>query len=1219
MEYMELKEQIKSKVVILQEIDDNENLLKLGLDSLKIMRLVNQWRKKGIRVSYGELMQNPTLESWWKIIQTQENKALRKKEVVNKEKPIVLAEPFKPFSLTDVQYAYKIGRTDVQEIGGVGCHAYLEFLGKNIDPLRLEKAWNIVQYHHAMLRARFLEDGTQEIMENLYDKHIIVKDLRDCEDIEKSLVEIRESLSHRKLKVEEGQVAGVTLSILPNGKTVIHFDIDLLVADVQSLQILLRDLSLAYIGKTLSKESKNWSFQHYLEAQNNDEKYEKKQAQEYWSNRIKKLPFGPELPLEKEPSEITNVRFNRRIINIQKDEWDILQQRATENSVTPAMLLLSSYALILERWSRTKHFLINIPLFNRKTEYKGLEDVVADFTTLLLMEVDMREKKTFLELLNIIQRRIHEDMKHTAYSGVQVQRDLTRIYGEKQNIAPIVFACNLGNPLITTDFKKNLGELSYMISQTPGVYLDFQTYEDETGLMLAWDTIDELFPKGMIDNMINSFEELLHKLVKEDWNQQFDVLPQYQKEFIEKQKNIEPLKEAKCLYEDFLKNAKENPEKIAIIDTGEGIKISYSELKKEALCIASCIIEKNIRKEAIGISLTRGYKQAIAALGILLSGNLYVPVSLNQPKERRKLIYEKTGIHYAIVDERNFNSIEFPDETQIFKFENLVKENFLCELPKVFPEDSAYIIMTSGTTGLPKGAEMYHKGAYNTISDINNRFGISKEDSVLGVSSIDFDLSVYDLFGTFSSGGTLIMIPEERSRDAEFWINQVMKYNITIWNSVPVLLDMLLIQAEADNKKLPLKKVMLSGDWIGLDLPERVAKITDNCKFIAMGGATETSIWSNYIEVKLPIPEKWNSIPYGRPLAHQSYRVVDEEGIDVPFLVEGELLIGGEGVGTYHGDHELVKKKFIKDEYGVWYRTGDKGRFWNDGTIEFLGREDFQVKIRGHRIELGEIETKLKSIKGINKAVVESSDGKIGDKHLIAYLETNKRKEIPLFLKDDILQEKISRKWNVISKIDVQIQQEKIFDNSLKYGEWKVCKAMLEVLQEIGVFRVTRKYSYDDIINIGGIATTQKKTLYCWLEALIHYGFIKEEKGLYSVLENVDEIQIEMNIDLNKIDLYIERLKPYLPELLQGSKDPIEVYYAENKELSPNNLLECLPGSESTTNVLINQIQKLLKSSLEKVRILEVGTRDIKITKMILSSLKDKNIEYIYSDSSAFF
>lgn len=192
---------------------------------------------------------------------------------------------------------------------------------------------------------------------------------------------------------------------------------------------------------------------------------------------------------------------------------------------------------------------------------------------------------------------------------------------------------------------------------------------------------------------------------------------------------------------------------------------------------------------------------------------------------------------------------------------------------------------------------------------------------------------------------------------------------------------------------------MVSGDWIGMDLPERISLCTDKCKFIAMGGATEASIWSNYLEVKLPIPENWKSIPYGRPLSHQSYRVVDEKGLDVPFWVPGELWIGGEGVGTYRGDGKLVKEKFVRDAGNIWYKTGDKGRFWDEGTIEFLGRKDFQVKIRGHRIELGEIEAALRTIVGIKNAVVEPINSVGGEQHLVAYLETVPEIKEPLFRK----------------------------------------------------------------------------------------------------------------------------------------------------------------------------------------------------------------------------
>lgn len=146
------------------------------------------------------------------------------------------------------------------------------------------------------------------------------------------------------------------------------------------------------------------------------------------------------------------------------------------------------------------------------------------------------------------------------------------------------------------------------------------------------------------------------------------------------------------------------------------------------------------------------------------------------------------------------------------------------------------------------------------------------------------------------------MLPEQERRNADYWLEQVLKYQITVWNSVPVLLDMLLIRAESMKQKLPIRAVMLSGDWIGMDLPQRVAAWTEDCQFVAMGGATEASIWSNYQNVTLPMPKNWKSIPYGKPLRYQAYRVVDEYGRDCPYWAEGELWIGGFGVAKDIGE-----------------------------------------------------------------------------------------------------------------------------------------------------------------------------------------------------------------------------------------------------------------------------------------------------------------------------
>lgn len=512
-----------------------------------------------------------------------------------------------------------------------------------------------------------------------------------------------------------------------------------------------------------------------------------------------------------------------------------------------------------------------------------------------------------------------------------------------------------------------------MISQTPQVWMDFQSYEDETGLMLTWDTVDELFPENMIDDMMESFGKLLRTLITEEWNQKFDVLPEKRKKSIEEQTDIGELTEPGCIHETFMEWSKKTPDAVALVDTGKNISITYKELRDRVQSVAAAIIQYEIKDEPIAITLPRGYKQIEAALAILVSGNCYVPVSADQPEERRKLIHEKMGIKYVITSGQIRENIQWNEKIGVFCLEDMEKEAVLdeYEYPVVSPDSTAYVIMTSGTTGLPKGVEIAHKSAWNTICDINKRYAVNEKDVALAISAMDFDLSVYDVFGILGAGAKLVLLPDSEKRNAEYWHEQILKYGVTIWNSVPALLEMLLVVVEMKKEKLPFRVAMLSGDWIGLELPNKLSGLTNNCTFAAMGGATEASIWSNYQLVTLPLPKEWKTIPYGNPLKGQAYRVVDSTGKDCPNWVQGELWIGGYGVAKgYRENPKLTKEKFVVDKKGRWYRTGDNGRFWDNGTIEFLGRNDRQVKIKGNRIELGEIESALAGLPSVLSVIV---------------------------------------------------------------------------------------------------------------------------------------------------------------------------------------------------------------------------------------------------------
>ena len=430
--------------------------------------------------------------------------------------------------------------------------------------------------------------------------------------------------------------------------------------------------------------------------------------------------------------------------------------------------------------------------------------------------------------------------------------------------------------------------------------------------------------------------------------------------------NREPFNKMETLHGEFYENALKYPERIALIYENE--KVSYKMLRLYALRAANYMWQRGVRKnDRVVVILPRGIGQVAALLGILAIGAAYVPIAIKQPSARREKIIENVKPAFVLQDET------FLEETP---WSGCIENN---------PKDTAYIIYTSGSSGEPKGVEMSHAAATNTIEEILRIWNIGVEDSVLSISAFDFDLSVFDIFGLLAAGGTVILINEDDFRDPEVWEKLIKIYGITIWNSAPALLDMFLIMRK-NNHFDKLRLALVSGDWVPLYLPEKWYKVTSiNSQFVALGGATEGGIWSNYYCVS-KIDKSWNSIPYGQALPKQKYRIMDENFVDCGVNIPGELQIGGGSLANgYINDEELTMKKFITDVKGErWYRTGDRGMRWADGTIEFLGRMDTQVKIRGHRIELGEIESVLKSFLGIKEAVVVAQGDKY-HKELVAF------------------------------------------------------------------------------------------------------------------------------------------------------------------------------------------------------------------------------------------
>ncbi|MCI0544165.1 MAG: amino acid adenylation domain-containing protein, partial [Actinobacteria bacterium] len=346
----------------------------------------------------------------------------------------------------------------------------------------------------------------------------------------------------------------------------------------------------------------------------------------------------------------------------------------------------------------------------------------------------------------------------------------------------------------------------------------------------------------------------------------------------------------------------------------------------------------------------------------------------------------------------------------------------------VSAENLAYIIYTSGSTGRPKGIALRHTGVVNNLVDLNRSFGVGPEDRILAISSPSFDMCVYEVLGTLAAGGAIVMPEAALAKDPAHWAELIVRHRVTVWNSAPPLLEMLVnhVQNRPPLRPKSIRVAILGGDWVPVTLPDRLQALADDVRVIVLGGATEASIHSIVYPVDRTDPT-WRSIPYGRPMANQHAYILDAHREPVPIGVPGELHLGGIGLARGYFDRpDLTAEKFLPNPFRQGperiYKTGDLARYMPDGTIELIGRMDFQVKIHGHRMELGEIAAALKQHPAVRQAVVLAREDEPGDKRLVAYVVADgasppRPTELRNFLKDRLPRYMVPSAFAVLDKI----------------------------------------------------------------------------------------------------------------------------------------------------------------------------------------------------------
>ncbi|KAA8965444.1 non-ribosomal peptide synthetase [Mycobacterium sp.] len=940
--------------VSIDELERDTDLTALGLTSMMTAQVVEWAATRRRHLEFADLYAEPTLEHWQRLFDAAS------------PVPTSLASGSDTFALTALQRAYWVGRDAGQPLGAVGCQTYFELEGTTgIDCDRLGAALDALAGRHPMLRSMFPDADQGRVAAGTIHPPLRVHDLTGATDTacDHHLDVIRNRLRTHRFDIESGDTWRVELTRIP-GRCILHFAINLIIADLTSIGIFLRDLAALYRGEELPPVSAGVGRLRCAVTSSTP------------ADTAERLPEGPQLPRAVEH----DIAFRRRQHRLDPVAVATIDTACRAHAVTRAAVFLAAYTLVLRRWSSTDDFLVNVTTFGRPP---GVSDVIGDFTATHLYRAQLVEPAGFAEQARSVQRGLRAALR-APESTELLAAQLRRGTGHS-GLAPVVFTYAADSAVLAQRDIDTLGAVGAVVSMTPQVIIDNQITALGNDLIVSWDYRSGCFPPGVVEDMFDAYVAVLESLGDHDWSAPVAVaLPEHSRMIRQRRNATAVHRPGGLLHDRFREQAGTDPERIALRwAAGEfdgspyadpialaGPYVSYGMLDEYARRIAAALADRHAPGSIIGIRLPKGPAQVAAVLGVLMAGCSYLPIGVDQPPDRVDRICALSGLS-GLIGPRQLLDDATCSAPVVHDIEAMI-ECAPIEPVRVPPDSAAYVIYTSGSTGEPKGVRVSHAAALNTILDVNRRNNIGATDRVLALSALDFDLSVYDIFGPLSCGASVVTIAEQSRRDAFRWHVLLTEFAVTVWNSVPALLDMLLIAAgEQPGALASLRSVFLSGDWIALDIPARLRHVAPEARLVAMGGATEAAIWSNEFVVAEVDPD-WVSIPYGYPLSNQMFRVADSLGRDCPDYVAGELWIGGAGVALgYHNAPELTAERFVVDESGQrWYRTGDLGCYWRDGTLQFLGRADSQVKIGGHRVECGEIEHVLRGHPWVDNAAV---------------------------------------------------------------------------------------------------------------------------------------------------------------------------------------------------------------------------------------------------------
>lgn len=799
--------------------------------------------------------------------------------------------------------------------------------------------------------------------------------------------------------LEQSPLFRIALVELGPDENMVLIDMHHIVSDALSMKILAKDFLKLYSGDKL--DNLDIQYKEYSLWQNRlSQKQDYKKQEEFWCKLFENSRPVLNLPTDYARPRVKSYKGDNLRFEIGENEVLELKKIARENNSTLFMVLFSVYVIMLSKFSGQEEVVAGIPMAVRRR--KEFEEIMGIFANTLPFVARIDGEMNYIDLLQQIRQMtldMHENQDFQFEDLVEklnIKRDLSR-----EPLYDVVFTFqNADNQEAEVeDFLVEEYESKYKTSKFD---LKLIGIEYEKSILFELEYATDLFKQETAEKIRGMYEQILRQIIQSDriLIKHIDILEEKEREWILNEYNNTSIhfENEKTINRLFEEQVEKTPENMAVILGNE--KISYRQLNEKANRLARMLVEQGAGKgTVVSIMLERSIDLIVGIIAILKSGAAYVPVDPAYPVDRVNYILKNSHSELLIVEK----SFKHADEVygRVLTIDSEMLNNYSNNNLEARNDkwDIAYIIYTSGSTGTPKGVIITHEAAVNTLIDINTKFNIKEADRLALISSICFDLSVYDIFGALIYGAGVVII-KDRLNPKEMR-EVVERENISVWNTVPSIMEMFVDSMESELEHQQLRLVLLSGDWIPLNLPGKIKKYFPEAQTISLGGATEGSVWSIYFPIN-KVEANWRSIPYGMPLANQKMYILDKYQNLLPVGVPGDIYIGGIGVAKgYMNDPEKTNTSFFNHKsLGYIYRTGDMGVLKVEGYIEFLGRNDNQVKIRGYRIELGEVENCMLDIEGVKEAVVIHKKSK-NDYYICAFYVADKKLE-KFYLIDEI-------------------------------------------------------------------------------------------------------------------------------------------------------------------------------------------------------------------------